>query len=388
MLKYSADFILNTNGKLVPDHTLVVDEQGKVIDLITGSDSDTINYEGILSPGFINTHCHLELSHLKNKIAKGTGLPGFISDIVRIRTNDSPEIDRAIIQTDERMWNEGIQGVGDICNTNHTFSTKQKSKILYHSFIELFNFKPAEASDTFNSGKVLYNEALASHRNASIIPHAPYSVTPDLFQLITVHHKDHPAPWCMHNQESAAENELFSKATGELWNLFTAIGIEMSWLQTSGKNSLPSISKYFPQNSNMLFVHNTFTSRSDIDFMKSANQMDKSWFCLCPKANLYIEKKLPAIDMMQESGCKLAIGTDSLASNDNLSLLEEIKTIHSAFKNIPIENLLTWATANGADYLGWKNLGSFTKNSTPGILAISKAGLNHIHSDSSVQRIF
>ena len=129
MRKYTADFILSPDGKLVKDHMLVADDQGMIIDLVRGGDSDSVYYKGILSPGFINTHCHLELSYLKNQIAEGTGLDGFIRDIVKTRNDASPEIPSAISHTDQLMWDQGIQGVGDICNTDHTFKTKESGKI-------------------------------------------------------------------------------------------------------------------------------------------------------------------------------------------------------------------------------------------------------------------
>lgn len=91
--------------------------------------------------------------------------------------------------------------------------------------------------------------------------------------------------------------------------------------------------------------------------------------------------------MFFDSGCNLTVGTDSLASNDSLSVLEELKSIHHSFPDIPIENLLTWATRNGAEYFGWDDLGSFKKNCKPGIILITHANANQLTAASQVQRI-
>jgi len=387
MRKYSADYIFSPSGKLVANHTLITDDQGKIIDLVQGVESDAKFFNGILSPGFINAHCHLELSHLKNKITPGNGLDGFIKDIVKIRANNNTDIETAITQTDKLMWEKGIQAVGDICNTDHTFEVKKSSHIRYHSFIELFNFKPEEANSTLVAGQLLYHKAKLSHQNASIIPHAPYSVPPELFHLIQNLPESQNANWCIHNQESVSENEMFISGMGSLMNFFTSAGIDMRWFIPTGKNSLPSISNYFPKNSHLLFVHNTFTSKSDITFMKSDSNFDRSWFCMCPKANLYIEKQLPDISMLDSESCKLIIGTDSLASNNELSILDELRVIQQQTESISTEKLLTWATINGASYFGWSDLGTFTKNANPGVIQITKADVNRIHPDSEVLRI-
>ncbi len=386
MRKYSADFILSPEGHLVPNHVVVVDAQGKVINFMQGATDDVIHYEGILCPGFINTHCHLELSHLKGKIDQGTRLTGFIKDFVQARQSIKSGIALHIAEADAAMWKSGIEGVGDICNTDLTFDIKKSSAIRYHSFIEVFNLDATGAHVSFEEGIHKYMGALAIHKYASVIPHAPYSVPPELFVMIKQHQEQLKTPWCIHNQESEAENTMFLSRSGELWDFLNGV-VTMDWFKSKWSTSLRHISKFFPEKTNLLLVHNTYTSQSDIEFLKKNDKFNQTWFCLCPKANRYIEKRLPDIKMFFESGCKLTIGTDSLASNDTLSVLEELKSIHHACPDIPVEDLLTWATRNGAEYLGWNDLGSFKKNSQPGIILITNANANQIKSDSKVQRI-
>ena len=387
MLKYSADYILNSSGSLVKNHTLIVANDGRVLDLVDNRHEDSLFMEGILSPGFINTHCHLELSHMGSLISQGTLLHGFIAEIINKRNAAVDKVIPSLIEADTEMWNNGIQGVGDICNTDITFERKSGSKIRYHSFIELFDFNPANANLTFESGKKLFQFARETHQHSSIIPHAPYSVTPELFQVIKDFSNEFKLSWCIHNQESDGENELFENKSGSLLEFFLSAGINMDWFKKIGESSLKSIEKFVPDHSNLLFVHNTFTTTEDIKYLKTKDHFKKSWFALCPKANLYIEKRLPDISMLENANCQITIGTDSLASNNNLNIWDEIKTIHYAYDSIPVEKLLKWATLNGATYFDWNDLGAFRKNTQPGILHISHVNENTIQHESRVTRL-
>jgi len=124
--------------------------------------------------------------------------------------------------------------------------------------------------------------------------------------------------------------------------------------------------KYLPQESPLLLVHNTFTSKQDIETAEEQHQ--NLYWCFCPKANLYIENKLPQIDLFFELGVKCTLGTDSLASNNSLSIWEEILSIRKAFPKIPLNTLINWATINGAQFLGIDNqFGSFEVGKKPGV---------------------
>ena len=154
---------------------------------------------------------------------------------------------------------------------------------------------------------------------------------------------------------------MFNTLSGRMIDFFHRRGIRLPWQHQYGMRSLEYTSEFFPDTSNLMLVHNTFTSAEDVERMKSSGVFERTWWCLCPKANLYIENRLPDVMMLWQKGCKLTIGTDSLASNDTLSVLEELKTIHQNSPEIPVADLLTWATANGAEYFGWSDLGKFEK---------------------------
>ena len=387
MRKITADRILLPDGNLHHGLVLVFDDNGAVADILADTQaSDAEPYKGILTPGFINTHCHLELSYLKGAVPSQTGLPGFVSDLVGTRSNDESQAADAAQRSDALMWESGIQGVGDICNRSHTIIVKSLSRIRYFNFIETFGLDSRKADMQYRQAVALC-EAFEQHSlEATVTAHAAYSMSPLLLDLIRVHHPI-DMPWSVHNQESDDERELFARKQGKFAELFTSMGLDLSSLPEGTKNSLQYLLRYVPSTGNLLFVHNTYTAKSDVERMQSLGILKRSWFALCPKANLFIENRLPNISMLHQAGCQLTIGTDSLASNDVLDMLSEMKTIHQQFPSISAASILTWATKNGADFFNWKDLGSFTKSTTPGCILIETDDPENTASWKSTKRL-
>lgn len=371
--KISAHYIFPISSPPIKNGILEIDDQGKIIRVIDLGKEQKERaglefYSGILIPGFVNTHCHIELSHLKSKVAENTGLHGFISQISKVRKSDDETIQKAIKNADLEMQKNGIVAVGDISNTAHSIKIKKHSKINYHSFIELFSVNPEMASSIFETGKNLQNLFINESLSASIIPHSPYSVSDSLFQLIM---DNNQGIMSMHNQESASENELFNNKSGKIFDSLSKIGVDFSHFKASGKKSLESVIQFFPKKNKSLLVHNTFSCEDDIAI---ANKHFKDvYWSFCPNANLYIENRLPDIPLFYSLKQKCTIGTDSLASNHQLSVLEELKTIQIHFPQLPLAEILTWATLNGAKYLGLTHkLGSFEIGKSPGINLIKQ----------------
>jgi len=372
-LKLKADKIFDGLKFLEEDVVLITDEGGKIEEIVATKDAgENIQYlEGILSPGFINCHCHLELSHLRGAIPEKTGLVNFVWDVITKRNISEAEVLTAIQLAENEMKMNGIVAVGDICNTTLTIAQKKNSSLWYHNFIEISGFNPAVAMDRFNQG--VANFSLFEQQNTterwtnSIVPHAPYSVSAALWNLIIQFQQQ--SLLTIHNQEDEAENELFQFKKGGFIALYEKLGIENYDFQPTGKTSLQSYLPSIQSVQSILLVHNVVSSEEDIIFAKAVtNQLN---WCLCPNANIYISGQLPAIDMLQKHNCEIVLGTDSLASNHQLSILEEMKTIQRFYPDIQIETLLKWATHNGAKALQLQDkLGSFEKHKQPGILLI------------------
>ena len=367
--KFRADQLFDGYHLLDDQNVLITSEKGIVEDIVNKDEAgdDVQVFSGILSPGFINCHCHLELSHMKGRIPEKTGLIKFVSHVMKDRHFPETEILQAIEKAEDEMLRGGIVAVGDICNNELALPQKAKGRLWYHNFIEASGFLPQLAEQRFNRALEIFNAYTKSIPAAtnSIVPHAPYSVSEELWEKII----NFPGNQLMtiHNQETEDENNLFLTKQGEFLKFYEAFNINSSFFKASGKTSLQTYLSKFLSEQQVIMVHNVHTSEEDIYYgQKLPAQL---YWCFCPNANLYITGQLPNVDSFIKQNCTIVLGTDSLASNHQLSITAEIKTIHDHFPLIGTEQLLKWATINGAKALQVDNIaGSFEKGKKPGVV--------------------
>lgn len=380
--KFTAPNIFNGYQFLPANAVLITSAAGVVIDIVDREDAgDAVEFfEGLLTPGFINAHCHTELSYLKEAIPPNTGLVQFVQAVMKSRgLADELKLD-AMRLAELEMYNSGIVAVGDICNTADSILLKEKSKLQWHNFIEVSGFSDAGATGRLNGAKEIYGEFTARLlQPASLSPHAPYSVSKILFQQLN--NETSKQLITIHNQECAAENELYQNKAGDFLQLYRNLGISIDAFEPTATTSLQSWVPYFTHQQSIISVHNTFTSQADIDFYAALSGVDSTGrliFCLCVNANKYIEQKAPPIELLRKNNCSIVIGTDSYASNWQLNIFEEIKSIQLATDNsIPLAEVLRWATSNGAQALQLnQTIGSFEKGKKPGVVLIE--GLNDL----------
>lgn len=366
-----ATYLIPLNGPIIENGYLFIEDDGTIIHYTEiapiSSDFDVEQYDGIICPGFVNTHCHLELSHMKGVMPEATGLPEFVSQIPQKRNEVNMNPQLAFEEGDKLMHKTGVVAVGDICNTTDTLELKKESDIKYHSFVELFGLDKSKAISLLEAGLSVLEKYKSEGMSASLVPHAPYSLSPQLLEGIYSQSKDQIIS--IHHQETPSENELFVNKSGALMDLFEGKGLDLSSQKEQGGNSSEySLLQYLSKEQKVLLVHNTCSEAGDIDQVEA--HFENAYWCTCPKANWYIERRLPNYDLWREKKLKITVGTDSLASNDTLSILEELKIIQKHFPHISTEELLNWACKNGAEALGYSELGTFTVGTRPGIILI------------------
>jgi cytosine/adenosine deaminase-related metal-dependent hydrolase len=361
---------LFTGTELLQDQLVLITKQDGTVEGIVGLEDagdDIQSFEGVLSPGFINAHCHLELSHMKGMIPTETGLGEFVKQIVGLRKVPEAQIQEAIVNAETEMIANGIVAVGDISNTTDTLAQKEKNNLAYYNFVEIYDLDPTLAPDKMIAGLAVQKQFTDSGLTASLIPHAPYSVTFALWKLLAKHFGSHTIT--MHNQETPAENEFFETKTGSFLSMYERTKISLDFFHATGLSSLQSVLPFFKNASTSILVHNSFTTAADINAVDK--EMPNTFWCLCPNANQYIEKTMPPIELLQKHSAKIIVGTDSLASNWSLNILDELKTIQKYNPSIPLAEMLTWATLNGALALQMdKRLGSFETGKKPGVVLI------------------
>ena len=379
--KFKGDKLFDGYRFLEDNSVLITDESGTVENIVSLAEAgdDVQQFKGILSPGLINCHCHLELSHLKNVIPPHTGLIDFLCSVVTKRGFSPDIIQEEIIRAEKEMYQGGIVAVGDIGNTDDTASIKSKSKIRWQNFVEVLSFTDEKADANFKHYRTVAESLVSQlqssglqHRT-SLVPHAPYSISPKTFQLINEATRGQVIS--IHNQEHPAENDLYETGGGEYLRFFKIFGVERSPFPVTGVSSLRSVLPYFNNGQTIFLIHNTSTTEEDIIWANeyAATNGLKLVYCICINVNLYIENKVPPIDMLMRHNCHIVLGTDSYSSNWQLSIAKEIEAVHKHFPHIPLETVLQWATSGGANALRWDDeLGSFEKGKNTGIVLLEE----------------
>ena len=376
----SANSIFNGINFLSQEMALVIDDFGILKDIVKKTEiqsSEIEHYDGIIAPGFVNAHCHLELSHLFSQIDPKTGLIEFLKQVIAKRNNfNKKEQEDAAIEADFKMWESGIVAVGDISNIDTTFKTKANSKIYYHTFIELIGLNPLHSETIFEKGLSLLKELENYNLIGSLAAHAPFSSSKLLINKIANYNGLNNLAFSIHNQESEEETKFFAGRPSGINDLFAYLNIDINWFNPPKTSSLLSYLDEIP-NKKSLLVHNTFCKEEDIIASK---HKFINW-CFCPGANLFIENTLPNCDLFLNHNQNWCIGTDSLASNQKLDMCFEASILLSKSPSISIESILKALTYNGAKALGIED--KFGK------LIIGKnTGLNLIqHSDTQLNFI-
>jgi len=376
MRSFSAQFVVTNSGQPLKRAVITTEDDGEIISIENNDgalkEKESVEfYNGIIIPGFVNCHPHLELSHLKNTIPEGEGLPDFI---MQVRTIRDDSVNSKLVSSesaDRQLTDEGIVLCADVCNTSESFKVKKNSRITYINFLEVFGIDPRKAGKRMDEILAVARDAAESGMLYSIVPHSLYSVSLPLFRMI----KEYSAlnkVTSVHFMETEDEIAFLSDHSGGLMKSYRDSGILPDTLHTV-YNHASAVLGEITQSGNLILVHNTFVDRNLVNQVKKRGN---TYWCLCPGSNMYIEAKMPPVDLLYSEGCTLVIGTDSLASNKKLSILSEIKLIQHHFPDIPLEKLIEWATINGAKALCMEDtFGSIVIGARPGLLLLENVDL-------------
>ncbi|MFN4080933.1 MAG: amidohydrolase family protein [Saprospiraceae bacterium] len=372
--KFSADRVYPIESPPLLRGVVVTDPAGQILAVEPGERHDpaSVDYRpGALIPGFVNAHCHLELSHMKGMADTGTGLIEFIRQVVTRREAPADTIAGAIEAAEAEMLRNGIVAVGDISNTTDTFAVKAYGRMRYYTFVEAFDFLQADgANKAMRDWTAVYAQApLPTGSSRALTPHAPYSVSRALFERIAAFNPPEGHTISIHNQETLDEELLFLEKKGKLPDFFAGFGMKLDDFTPSGRPSIYYAMENLNPRARTLFVHNTLTQADQIRAAQAWSE--HTYWATCPNANLYIENRLPDYRQFIETDARVCIGTDSLASNWSLSVLSELQTIARYQNYVPQDMLLRWATLHGAQALGFDDtLGSLAPGKTPGLLRL------------------
>ena len=334
--------------------------------------AEPVFYDGALAPGFVNAHCHVELSYLKGQFRKGTGMAGFIDQINEMRDNKSMEEKvQDLTAAMDSLWEQGVVAMADISNCADSFAVKARHPMYTRTFLEVFGTEPEDCDAVMEGVRKLKEVADGYGIDAAPTPHACYTMSPELVTAVSVEGLK-SGFLSFHSEETEEEEEMLKYGSGKMWENRVKAG--MSVPPVTGKSSL----LYFidrllagrpaPFNEHILLVHECCLDQEGIDAVKAV--MNHPFVAVCPLSNLFIHNALPPIGLMRRNGLKVCVGTDSLSSNDDLNIVDELFCLQRNFPEVPLGELLTWASRNGAEFLAKPEFGTLEPGKRPGLVLI------------------
>ncbi|MBQ7639729.1 MAG: amidohydrolase family protein [Bacteroidales bacterium] len=384
---FTADIVFPVTSDPIRNGYVQCDDEGRILavgeftdsirDAARDAQEPVIAHRGFLVPGFCNAHCHAELSYMKGMFRQGTGMDGFIRQINALRTTvDYAGRMDAIGKAFNQLEVQGVTCMADISNCNETFKLKsvlkEQERMWVRTFIEVFGTEPEEAESVMEGARKLQEEACAFGIDAAPTPHSCYTMSPLLNRLSAAAGLE-SGYISYHSQESDEEENMLRYGSGPLAEDYRERGTTQ--LPVTGTGALV----YFLENlkravsapvtGNVLLVHNVATDQESID--AALRDLQHPYWVLCPLSNLFIHRALPPVELLRANQLKICVGTDSLSSNLQLSMMAELYCLQCNFPQVPLAELLQWACLNGAEAVGYADrFGSFTPGKRPGIVLI------------------
>ena len=351
--------------------------------------AEPVFYDGAIVPGFVNAHCHVELSYLKGQFRKGTGMAGFIDQINELRDNKTlDEKVRDLTEAMDSLWNQGVVAMADISNCADSFAVKAGHPMYTRTFLEVFGTEPEDCGAVMDGVLKLKAVADGFGIDAAPTPHACYTMSPQLLTAVSAEGL-RSGFLSFHSEETEEEEEMLKSGSGKMWENRVKAG--MSVPPVTGKSSL----LYFidrlleghpaPFDEHILLVHECCMDQEGIDAVKAV--MNHPFVAVCPLSNQFIHNTLPPIDLMRRNGLKVCVGTDSLSSNDDLNIVDELYCLQQNFPEVPLGELLGWACRNGAEFLRKLEFGTLEAGRRPGLVLIDNLKDGHLTADSKSRRL-
>jgi len=306
-------------------------------------------------PALTNAHTHLELSWMHGRVPRADRFTEWVRDMLRTRRGDPPADDTVLMsmqQAIEELRASGTGLVGDVSNSLVSVAPLRESSLKGVVFHELLRLTGADADAVLEQGLDAVKRCGASVTvPVSLAPHAPYSVSPRLFQGIRAAQERTPfLPSSIHLAESPEEVELLATGDGPWRRLLQELGAwDPDWIAPR-TDPVSYLDQMKVLNSRLLVVHGVQLDDGGLQRLKSRG----ATVVTCPRSNDYVGVGCPPVERFYQSGVPVAIGTDSLASNNDLNLFSELELLHRLAPSVAPAALLESATLTGARALGFE----------------------------------
>lgn len=350
MISYRAAWVLPMTGSPIPDGVVTV-HRGEIVAVAETANGavEDLGHAAIL-PGLVNAHTHLEMSWMRGQVPPGSSMPAWAGALIALRRTVAHEPEQPIRDAVAEARASGTALVGDVTNTFATYEPLADSDLSAVLFRELLGFAAANPVALVAAAAQQIDELTpVAWLRPSIVPHAPYSVSPALFTAIAARAADRPIS--IHLGESAEELQFLRDGLGSWRMLLESLGVwNPAWVP-AGCGPIDYMDRFGLVNNRLVAVHGVQFTEADLHRLAVAG----ATVVTCPRSNRWTGAGTPPIDRFYASGARIAIGTDSLASVQDLNVFSEMAEIHRLAPGVPAEAILASATRHGAEALGFES---------------------------------
>jgi cytosine/adenosine deaminase-related metal-dependent hydrolase len=377
-----ADAVITGDSDVLYDGVVVVGEGGEIVDVGRAQDvlprhsgANVERAAGVLLPGLVNAHTHLELSAMQGLVPGGAGFVPWVEHLIGARVSVRPELDSdAIEDAVGQLVSFGTVAVGEVTNSLATVGPLAKHGLVGSIFHEVFGVERDPLEKRVRDLPRLVEERAVPWPSKDLVysptPHTLYTTHADVARRLLREAADRGARASIHVAEHAAERRFLTHGDGPIVQWYESrLKLPRASLEWPGKSPIEFADELGALAPHVLCVH--LTDAHPDELARVAERGAPVVFC--PRSNLHIETRLPPLLAARAAGISPALGTDSLASSPSLDVLAEARALADRFPTVPARDLVRMATWDGARALGRTDVGRIARGARPGLIAIEGA---------------